>query len=1451
MNLILIYITNEIYNSVDACTTAKSMWQRVERLMRGTVQNQYVTQVRLAKRLTEDSYDDLFDYLQQFTKLVNASRAKKLEKSHDLLALVAHTGSSSRTSSPYYITHPSFIVDYDDDYQGDTVQKNSDDPITSAMILLARAITQNFFNLTNNRLRTSSNTRNQAIVQGNKVNIQSKHSGNDGRNTRRSYVQEEVIKIRKATMLMEEIKELSANICLMARIQPADIDFDARPSYDSAFLSEVQTPSTSYVNLLFAKDYQEQKYPMQPKIINKSIGDDQIDSNIIFDEPNEDVNSASVENDNNVQDSYELEKLARNAHKEAEKQQIIAKTVQQQNIMLTKQLELYKEKDNLEDADQSQTKIKDKMKDPIAIQKKQNVCTVDYNKLNALYKDFVPQKELSAKQKYFPPSFISPEDLTNESSTYSSSETQPTKKQMLSANPILVDLNQMENDFQTLFELLQTKSKREIGNISNTILRDIKEMKDVFEAIESDICETWKQNALLKDQLLEANLKHEIECCVLLSHECVENNMKDEIEKVQMDSIEIQEGMQKRINILENDVQRCQKVLILNSERENVKTEYQKLFDSIKKTRAQTQGEINELFENVKQKTYAYADVHARNQDLLLTISELKAKLKTVENGLSATFSVRIPSNRDSSFKNSVISNTKNSSKTIEVSDRTNKKPDVASKNVGLDTFVTNDEIKNALIAKNVLCVSCAKNVLISCHDNYLAKYKLNVHSNVRRALLTTPRTVKSTFKDVTPVVSKTSNQRYGDYVQGNITICHVYYVEGLGHNLFSVGQFCDGDLEVSFGSKTCYVRNLEGDDLLTGVRESNLYTISIPDMVASSPVCLMSKASSTKSWLWHHRLSHLNFGTINDLTKHDLVDGLSKFKYEKDHLCSACERGKSKKASHTPKLVPSSHSKLELLHMDLCGLMRVASINGKKYILVIVDDYSRFTWLYFHHSKDETPEIIKEFIAQVQLNYDAKFHKIRTNNDTKFKNATLKALYEKRKPNVEYFHVFGSLCYPTNDRDDLGKMKPKADIESMNTPSKEDLDNLFGLMFDEYFEKKCSGMPINSAAQQVHNYEDSPVTNSIDIKEHEAPPIVTTSKEQTFLISLTEADEFYQEDLAKFDGNTLLTSYDAPDFSEAESSTALDPLNMHENKSRVIAKGYKQEEGIDFEESFAPMDVKIAFLNGPLKEEVYVSQPDRFVNPDFPDHVYGLKKALYGLKQAPRAWYDKLSSFLIEHHFTKDIAFATFVCACYQARPMVKHLKEVKWIFRYLRQSYNIGLWYPKDSGFELIAYSNSDHAGCKDDCKSTSGGIQFLGDKLVSWSSKKQDCTAMSTAEAKYVSLSACCAQVIWMRTQLLDYGFKYNRIPMYCDSKSVIAISCNPVHHSRTKHIDIRYHFIKEHIEKGTMELYFVGTEHQLADLFTKALPKERFKYLVHRIGMRYMTPTQLESLAKLYS
>nr|GEZ96423.1 putative ribonuclease H-like domain-containing protein [Tanacetum cinerariifolium] len=187
----------------------------------------------------------------------------------------------------------------------------------------------------------------------------------------------------------------------------------------------------------------------------------------------------------------------------------------------------------------------------------------------------------------------------------------------------------------------------------------------------------------------------------------------------------------------------------------------------------------------------------------------------------------------------------------------------------------------------------------------------------------------------------------YGDYQIRNVTISKVYYIEELEHNLFSVGQFCDSNLEVAFCQYTYYIYKLEGVDLLNGSQGNNLYTLSLGDMMASYIICLLSKASQTKSWLWHRHLSHVNFGAINHLARHGLVRGLLKLKFKKDHLCSDCAMGKSKKKPHKPKIKDTNQEKLYLLHMDLCGPMRVTSVNGKKYILVIADDYSWFTWTY------------------------------------------------------------------------------------------------------------------------------------------------------------------------------------------------------------------------------------------------------------------------------------------------------------------------------------------------------------------------------------------------------------------------------------------------------------------------------------------------------------------------
>ncbi|GKA68255.1 hypothetical protein Tco_0768172 [Tanacetum coccineum] len=421
-------------------------------------------------------------------KLAIASRAKKFEKTHDPLALVAHTSSSSQSPSPNYVTHPPSVVDYDDEYQGETFQNDSEDPITYAMMLLARAITQRYSTPTNNRLCSSLNIRNQAVVQADIVNIQRRNLGNDGIIARHSYnVQEESAEgsnFQKETgnprvrdskyfmeqillakkdevgvilsnekndfflvdaLQMEDLDELSVNICMMAKIQLADIESDEGPSYDSAFISEVQTPSTSYMNMLFSDSNHEQTYHEQPKIINSTIRDDQINSDIIFDDLNVKANSGSVEHDKNAHDSHdnELEQLARNAYKDAEKQQIIAENVKQQNVELTKQLEHY-------------------------TRKVQVFETTKENKTN-FHKEFI-KADRKAKR--------------------------------------------LECELQNQFILDRDKIsalEKEIDDLQLNFPEEVKTMMDVFESMESDLDATWKQNEILNDQLLEATLKYDVE----------------------------------------------------------------------------------------------------------------------------------------------------------------------------------------------------------------------------------------------------------------------------------------------------------------------------------------------------------------------------------------------------------------------------------------------------------------------------------------------------------------------------------------------------------------------------------------------------------------------------------------------------------------------------------------------------------------------------------------------------------------------------------------------------------------------------------------------------------------------------------------------------------------------------------------------------------------------------
>nr|GEW30853.1 hypothetical protein [Tanacetum cinerariifolium] len=894
-------------------------------------------------------------------------------------------------------------------------------------------------------------------------------------------------------------------------------------------------------------------------------------------------------------------------------------------------------------------------------------------------------------------------------------------------------------------------------------------------------------------------------------------------------------------------------------------------------------------------------------------------------------------------------------------------------------------------------------------------------------------------------------------------------------------------------------LQNLEGVDLLKGDRSTNLYTINLYEMASASPICLMARASSTKSWLWHQRLSHLNFDTINDLARNNLVAGLSKFKYHKEHLCPSCEQRKIKRASHPPKPVLNSRQRLHLLHIDLCGPMRIASINGKRYILVIIDDYSRYAWVHFLRSKDEAPDVIITFLKRITVFLQSPVIIIRTDNGTELRNKVLKEYFDSvgishqmsfvrtpqqngvverrnqtlleaartmlifsrpplflwaeaiatacftqnrsiihrrfnktpyelingRKPDISFLYVFGALCYPKNDREDIGKLGAKKVIETMNVS----FDELSAMNFEQSSSKPELQTTTRTvtAAQEPQVCQTSTTSTTIA----DTAPKLTNSFSQATIFPNTSRDvdelnpqqqHVQQQGIqahlqsktvadnvsnAMFDGKTFVNPFAIPSTSAVESSSSqnVDPSNMHtfyqpyphefqwtkdhpleqvigepsrpvltrnqlrsdgdmcmldvwvlvpapnnispltlkwlfknkhdeeqtaiRNKSRLVVREYRQEEGIDFEESFTPvarmeairiflayaahqsfsvfqMDVKTAFLHGSLKEDVYVCQPEGFINADHPSHVYKLKKALYGLMQSPRAWYDELSTFLLQNHFFKgtidltlfirrfhndilvvqvyvdDIIFSSthpryiqlffdLMKSCFKMSMMGEmtfflglqvnqsprgiFINQSKYVLEILKK-YGMESCDPVGTPMKIKDKLDLDQNGTPVDAtkyRSMIGALMYL-------TSSRPDIVHATCLCARYQAKPTKnhlkeVKRIFRYLRGTVNKGFWYNKdsgfeLTGFSDAEYAgsIAISCNPVQHSRTKHVAVRYHFIKEHVEKGTIELYFVKTDYQLANLFTKALPADRFNYLVRRLGMRILSPQELDRLTK---
>nr|GEW98033.1 retrovirus-related Pol polyprotein from transposon TNT 1-94 [Tanacetum cinerariifolium] len=816
--------------------------------------------------------------------------------------------------------------------------------------------------------------------------------------------------------------------------------------------------------------------------------------------------------------------------------------------------------------------------------------------------------------------------------------------------------------------------------------------------------------------------------------------------------------------------------------------------------------------------------------------------------------------------------------------------------------------------------------------------------------------------------------------------------------------------------------------------------------MASASPICLRARASSTTSWLWHQRLSHQNFNTINNLAKNDLISDLLKFKYHKEQLCPSSIGTASFTQSRSIIHCHFNKTPYEL-------------VNGRKPDISFLYVFGALCY----------PKNDREDIGKLGGKGDIGFFIGYSADSCAYRIYNQRTMKIMETMNVSFDELSAMAFEQSSSKPGLhsmtsGQISSGLDLTyapstiTTQQPTEGELDLLFKAMYDDYIGGQPSATPRTVMAAQVQQVRQMSTT-STSIADTASMPTNSSSQATNFLNSSQDVDELNLQQQhaqqqgneaslqpetvannapnAMFDANTFVNPFATSSTREpsrlvltmnqlrtdsdmcmyALTVSTMEPKNVKkamtdpawiesmqeellqfkrlnvwvlvpapdnispltlkrifknkndeentviQNKSRLVVRGYHQEEGLDFKESFTPvarmeairiflayvahksftmfqMNVKTAFLHGTLKEDVYMCQPEGCIDDDHPSHVYKLKKALYGLKQAPRAWYNEFSTFLLQNHFFKgsidltffirhfeddilvvqvyvddiifrsthprytqlfsylmkshfkmsmmgemtfllslqvnqspcgifinqsnyvleilkkygmefcdpigtpmeikdkldldqngtpidakkyrsmigalmyltssrpEIVHATCLCARYQAKPTEKHLKEVERIFRYLQGTINTGLWYTKDFGFELIEFSDADYAGCKDTFNST----------------------------FEYVSLSACCAQVLWMQTQLTDYGFQFKKIQIYCDSKSAIAISYNPVQHSRTKHIAVRYYFIKEHVEKGTIKLYFVKTDYQLADIFTKALLIDRFNYFVRCLVMR---------------
>ncbi|GJW89356.1 retrovirus-related pol polyprotein from transposon TNT 1-94 [Tanacetum coccineum] len=1230
-------------------------------------------------------------------------------------------------------------------------------------------------------------------------------------------------------------------------------------------------------------------------------------------------------------------------------------------------------------AEESRSKMLLKHKDNMMLEKEKQVDTtpIDYAALNQLYKDFstrfVPQTELSAEQ-----AFWSQNSVNSSEPTLSIRPTNvEVPKELPKVSMVNTSLKKLKHHLANFDVVVKERTTpttitKGLWGFEHTkacfrdeIIPFVKALKDLFSTFNQHLVDELSEVQNVFYQMEQAVEQHHI--VNLIANSSVDN-----------DSVNVRE---------------CQKCLKLETELQTdfvEKETYDKLFKSftILEKHCISLEVDTQLKQEIFQRENSVSNQSVPSFDQLFELNELKAQSQEKDTVIKK-LKERIKSLSGKMDKDKIKQDFEEiETINIELDHRVTKliaenehlkqtykqlydsiKPARIRSKEQCDDLINQVNIKsaeisdlNASLQEKALAITALKDELRKLKGKALVDNNVSNHPS-------DPELHQVNVEPITPKLlnKRTAHSAYIKHSQEEAAVLrdlvdHIKANYPLDPLLESACKYTKLIQEMlSKISKTCPSINSSGEQLVAVTPMNKVKRVRFTEPVTSSrntKTAHTSNLASNKPMLSSTGVKQSTSASGSQPSGNTKKDKIQQTRTKHQE-------------THNPKSEDTNQEKLYLLHMDLCGPMRVASVNGKKYILVIYDLRKPSDASEPDNGTEFVNQTLRYIYEKVGISHETSVARspqqngvVERRNYTLIEAACTMLIYAKsplflwaeavatacytqnhsmirlrhgktpyellhnKPPNLSYLHVFGALCYLRNDSENLGKLQPKVDIGIFigYAPTKKAFRiynrrtrRIVETIHVDFDELSAMASEYSSLGPALHE-----MTPPQSVQDSAKPSSFNTvSPEVVALINEVIAPVF-----ADSTGSPSSTTVDqdVPSLTMQEELNEFERLEVWELVPRpdkpVVTR---QEVESIFEESFAPvarleairiflafaahmnmvvyqMDVKTAFLNGNLRRDSQsLIDPTLFIRRDgkelllvqiyvddiifaastpelcdlfskimcskFKMSMMGKISFFLGLQisQSPRGIFINQSKYALESlrygfescdpvdtpmveksKLDEDKEGKSLDSSHYRGSAYQKALKCGKKDLLVSKRNRTSGSMVSEgffDCSNSICIY----HAGCQDTRRSTSGSIQLLGDRLVSWSSKRQKSIAISSTEAEYIALSGCCAQVLWMRSQLTDYGFGFNKIPMYCDNKSAIALCCNNVQHSRSKHIDIRFHFIKEHVENGVIELYFVNTEYQLADIFTKALGRERIEFLINKLGMRSFTPETLKKLA----